>query len=161
MAPLYLTLAVLRSIAILGLLLLLINPKFTKKEYRLEKTNLAILLDNTSSLTATGGIDDITNVASRLGEVSEISERFNVQTYSFGDKLNNTDSLSFDEQTTNISETSSLRWRRFIPSRTLLFCCLQMVIKHLEPTMSFQENSWHFLFIRSLSEIPLATKMYV
>ncbi|MGB5553936.1 MAG: VWA domain-containing protein, partial [Flavobacteriaceae bacterium] len=43
-------LSILRFIGLLSILLLLINPKFLKQDFVLEKTDLLVLLDNSSSV---------------------------------------------------------------------------------------------------------------
>ena len=101
---LYIFLSALRALAIFGLLLLLINPKFVQKQYSLEKTNLALLLDNSSSLNATGGTEEIAQIAEQLKTNPDLPERFNFEAYSFGSDLNTNDTLSFNEGATNISQ---------------------------------------------------------
>ena len=60
----YLLLAFLRFIGIFGLLVLLINPQFSQKSYSLEKPNLVILADNSSSISESG--DEIKELISEL-----------------------------------------------------------------------------------------------
>lgn len=97
------TLAFLRFLSLFGLLVLLINPKFSKNEYTIEKTDLVVLSDNSTSVAASqqqlGGLID------RLNRTEAITDRFKVSNYQFGTELEQRrDSLSFNDQNTNISK---------------------------------------------------------
>lgn len=90
-----------RFIALFSVFLLLINPKFSKKDFFIEKTNLVVLTDNSSSIKESS--NDVQAVLSKLKSDARISKKFNLKAYNFGNTLNSTDSLSFSEQNTNIS----------------------------------------------------------
>ena len=81
-------LSFLRFLAIFGTLLLIINPKFTKNEYTLEKTNLVLLVDNSSSMTSEDKAKVISDLSS-LKNKMESSESFNILNYRFGAELSN------------------------------------------------------------------------
>ena len=99
--PVILTL--LRFLAIFGLFILLINPKFSKNEYTTEKTNLVLLTDNSSSMAT--GDNQVFGILDELNGNEEISKRFNVQGYQFGRELEESkDSLSFQDRNTDISK---------------------------------------------------------
>ena len=100
-----LILSFLRFLAIFGLLLLLINPKFKKNEYSIEKANLVVLVDNSSS-TATAE-KEIKTTLSTIANESKISEKFNVKQYTFGSHLNDEDNISFTENSTDITKALS------------------------------------------------------
>ncbi|WP_394748746.1 VWA domain-containing protein [Spongiimicrobium salis] len=93
-----------RFIALFSLFLLLINPKMIKEEYELEKANLIVLSDNSSSIAATQGIAQLNQVGNALRENTALSDKFNIEHYSFGAFLNDRDSLSFSEKTTDITK---------------------------------------------------------
>jgi len=97
-----LLLSFLRFLAIFGLFLLIINPKFTKNEYSLEKANLVFLLDNSSSVAASKS--KMGSFIEALDKNSEISKKFNLKKYTFGNNLKDTDSISFSEKNTNIAK---------------------------------------------------------
>ncbi|MFS4468370.1 vWA domain-containing protein [Maribacter sp. 2210JD10-5] len=99
-------LSFLRFIGVFGLLLLLINPKFKKTSYRLEKPNLAVLVDNSSSVANNKSL--LQGVLNDLSADTDIQNRFKVKTYRFGEQLETLDSLSFQERQTNISESIDL-----------------------------------------------------
>lgn len=96
-----------RFLALLGIFLLLINPKFTKNEFVLEKSNLLVLLDNSSSLNSPDTRQQIEDISQRLKAHGGLNEHFNSKSYSFGKFLNSTDSLSYTEKATNISKALS------------------------------------------------------
>ncbi len=97
---LFLLLSFLRFLTWLGAMLLLINPKFTKEEYTVEKTNLLVLIDNSSSMKDT----DIAQTLQKFKERRNLSEKFNIKYHSFGNTLNMNDSISFSEGNTNIAK---------------------------------------------------------
>ena len=98
-------LSFLRFLGVFGLLLLLINPKFSKNEYSLEKTNLILLADNSSSVAKFGS--DIVHTLNKIRNDNDINRRFNIQSFSFGSTLNDSDSLHFDERNSNLSNSLS------------------------------------------------------
>ncbi len=97
-------LSFLRFLAIFGTLLLIINPNFTKNEYTLEKTNLVLLVDNSSSMTSEDKAKVISDISSLKNKMESSSESFNILNYRFGAELSNSDSLGFTEKSTNISK---------------------------------------------------------
>lgn len=102
--PLILTF--LRFLAFFGLFVLLVNPKFSKNEYTIEKTNLIILADNSSSVATVD--DQVRGVLNRFNENENVTQRFDVKSYRFGKELQElNDSLSFQERNTDISKALS------------------------------------------------------
>ena len=97
----------MRFIALFCVFLLLINPKITKENYSLERANLIILADNTSSIGQANGVNQLINAKKLIKENTNISEKFNVSEYVFGNELNSLDSLSFTEKATNIGRALS------------------------------------------------------
>ena len=104
-SKIYLLLAFLRFVGIFGLLLLLINPQFAQKTYTLEKPNLVILADNSTSITEKG--EELKEIISKIKASKEISNRFKIADYKFGSDLNILDSLSFQDKNTNIYKSLS------------------------------------------------------
>ncbi|MDH3698875.1 MAG: VWA domain-containing protein [Flavobacteriaceae bacterium] len=103
-STLYRALAFLRFLSLFGLILLLINPKFTKTTYDLEKALLTILVDNSSSMIATDSANTHRELTRRLTENKELQDRFTVSAMVFGEEMRPLDSLSFTDQATNISD---------------------------------------------------------
>ncbi|MRH99335.1 VWA domain-containing protein [Kriegella sp. EG-1] len=95
-------LAVLRFISLFSILLLLINPKFSKQEYTVEKTNLILLTDNSSSISKYR--ETVNSILSQLNNSKSLESKFIVNNYHFGSALINNDSISFTEHTTNIGK---------------------------------------------------------
>tara|TARA_R110002051_G_scaffold130577_2_gene204424 strand:+ start:31652 stop:33667 length:2016 start_codon:yes stop_codon:yes gene_type:complete len=98
-------LSFLRFIALFGLFVLLINPKLTKKSSTLEKTNLVVLVDNSSSVRESKNV--IETSIQEITSNSGIQEKFAIQQYSFGEDLQALDSLNFQEKNSNISRALS------------------------------------------------------
>ncbi|MGO4921131.1 VWA domain-containing protein [Maribacter spongiicola] len=98
-------LAFLRFTGIFGLLLLLINPQFSQKSYTLEKPNLVILADNSTSIEERAS--QLTELLSEIKSSEDIADRFKVADYSFGADLQIFDSISFQEKNTNIYKSLS------------------------------------------------------
>ncbi|WP_405414956.1 VWA domain-containing protein [Maribacter sp. Asnod1-A12] len=101
----YWLLAFLRFVGVFGLLLLLINPKFSQKSYTLEKPNLVILADNSTSISESE--NELQRLISKLKDAKEVTDRFKIASYKFGSKLDILDSLSFTDKNTNISKSLS------------------------------------------------------
>ncbi|MDT0558681.1 VWA domain-containing protein [Ichthyenterobacterium sp. W332] len=96
-------LALLRFISVFALLVLLINPKFEKRSYFNEKPNLVIAVDNSESIAY---LDQDENVKSLLESITnnpEIQERFNVEQFSFGNSVQQLDTLSFKDSQSDLN----------------------------------------------------------
>ncbi|QED36867.1 VWA domain-containing protein [Antarcticibacterium arcticum] len=103
-------LAGLRFFTIFILLLLLINPGFKQLELEIEKPGLLIAVDGSSSIAHLEKGDSVQQMANVLQEHPELKERFNIQTYTFGQeirKVNQNEDIDFKASQTNIS--SALR----------------------------------------------------
>ncbi len=100
-----LILSFLRFLAIFGLFLLLINPKFKKNEYSIEKANLVVLVDNSSSIAKTE--KEIKRALDAIEKETKVSEKFNTKQYTFGNHLNDKDKISLAEKNTNITQALS------------------------------------------------------
>lgn len=96
-------LAFFRFFGIMGLSLLLINPKINKNTYTLEKSNLVLLADNSSSIKNLQGDTTLTTIVDQLSTHTALSDRFNVYSYAFGSSISQrtNDTLRFLETNTN------------------------------------------------------------
>lgn len=110
-------LSFLRFLTWFAAFLLLINPKFSKDEYTIEKTNLLLLTDNSSSISEYG--PDVENALDKLRSSDGITTKFKLNPYSFGSELNASDSLSFSAKTTNISKAINTL-KEIYPSNTAI-----------------------------------------
>ena len=114
---LQIVLSFFRFLTLFGLFLLLINPKLTKQEVILEKANLMLLIDDSSSIgehSEEGQIDSIINA---ITGSSALNKKFNIAQYSFGERLNNTDSLTFTEPKTDIAKALNSLNRIYVKSQ--------------------------------------------
>ena len=87
--------AFLRFISIFSLLLLLINPKFEQVSYTNEKPNLVVAVDNSESVTYLEQDENAINLLNSILNNNELNERFNIDTYAFGNVIKSTDSIVF------------------------------------------------------------------
>lgn len=96
-------LTALRTISIFGILLLLINPKFESFTFFDEKPTLVVAVDNSESISYLKQDETAREVVNALTNNSELNERFNIQTYSFGKSVTTLDSLNFMERQSNLA----------------------------------------------------------
>jgi len=82
-SKLYKGLAILRFITIFGILLLLINPIVSRKTYETVKTPLAIVVDNSKSITELKADAVSKEVFEKLNSNSDLKEKFDLQLYRF------------------------------------------------------------------------------
>ncbi|MFV9551052.1 VWA domain-containing protein [Algibacter sp. PT7-4] len=94
----------LRFISVFALLLLIINPSFNKIKVSVEKPNLVLAIDNSSSIKHLKQDKNVVNFVNKLKENKAITNKFNVSTFLFGKNLKSSDSISFLDKETNISE---------------------------------------------------------
>jgi hypothetical protein len=94
---------ILRGITIFSILLLIINPKFKSETYTTYKPKLSVVLDNSFSINELNQTENVKYVKGLLAESSELSTKFDISYFQFGTSFKGEDSLSFDENNTNIS----------------------------------------------------------
>ncbi|GAA4808369.1 VWA domain-containing protein [Litoribaculum gwangyangense] len=92
----------LRFISVFSVLLLLINPRFEKNTLSIEKPNLVIAIDNSSSIKYLNQEAKTIDFIDELSNNNNLKEKFNLDFYTFGESLKNTDSVTFSENQTNI-----------------------------------------------------------
>ena len=95
---------ILRFVTLFSILLLLINPKFKSETYTVEKPNLVVLIDDTESVSEMDQVQNVLDLVQKITDSKELNDKFDVATYSFGDALEEGDSLSFSKSNTNISK---------------------------------------------------------
>ncbi|MFD2098658.1 VWA domain-containing protein [Flagellimonas iocasae] len=100
-------LAALRFITLFCVLLLLINPKFINRDYYLEKANLVVLVDDSSSMQDAQAETPVPQLVNQLTSNEGLNERFSIHQYAFGTNLQVADSLHFDQRNTDISSALS------------------------------------------------------
>lgn len=93
----------LRFLALFSAFLLLINPKFIKEEYAIEKVNLIIAIDNSTSIKNLGGTSATVESIDRLKSNTSLLEKFEINSYLFGNLIREGDSIRLEDKATNIS----------------------------------------------------------
>lgn len=91
-----------RFITLFSLGVLLINPKFVKRDFVIEKTNLVLLVDNSSSVKPYQ--ESIRSVLDKISANQTLNQKFEVQKYQFGEQLKSLDTLNFTASLTDISQ---------------------------------------------------------
>ena len=97
----------LKTSSLFLLILLLINPTIKTTELETLKPVLSVLVDNSNSILFFNEDKNITSFLKKIKEDKSINEKFDIQEYSFGSKLNSLDTLTFTDSETNISEAIS------------------------------------------------------
>lgn len=94
----------LRFVSILGILILLVNPKILDKSYIPVKTKLMLLVDNSASIDYTNNAETVKNLLRQVSTDSELNQKFDFKFYRFGESLSHDSILDFSEQQTNIHQ---------------------------------------------------------
>ncbi|WP_245794757.1 vWA domain-containing protein [Flaviramulus basaltis] len=102
MSKLNMLFSFLRFISVFSVLLLLINPRFEKISLSVEKPNLVIAVDNSSSIKHLKQDKKTTEFIQKLSNNNDLKNKFNLEFYTFGESLKALDSLTFIEKQTNI-----------------------------------------------------------
>ncbi|MBA4743914.1 MAG: VWA domain-containing protein [Muricauda sp.] len=100
-------LAALRFVTLFCGLLLLINPKFVSKDYFVEKANLILLVDNSTSMEDASTTSEISQAIAQIKADDDLSERFTIHQYGFGNTITVTDSVNFNQGNTDVSNALS------------------------------------------------------
>lgn len=95
--------AFLRFFTVFFILLLLINPKFEKKTIYIEKPKLAVAIDNSESILHLKQEDNLRDVLDQIEQNNVLSEKFDIDYYSFGQSVKSLDTLKFSEKQTNVA----------------------------------------------------------
>ena len=91
-----------RALSLALLILLIINPKTVSETSYVVKPKLSLLLDNSKSISQLNKTQAIRTLSERLQGHPELNQKFDLQSYSFGETLSLKDSLDFTAQQTNI-----------------------------------------------------------
>ena len=95
-------LALLRFVSILGVLVLLINPKFEQKTTEVFKPKLLLGIDNSVSILHTESAGELRSVKQQFLKDAALNNRFDISAFLFGSGLSTDSLLNFKEQQTNI-----------------------------------------------------------
>ncbi|MCF7560743.1 VWA domain-containing protein [Sabulilitoribacter multivorans] len=102
MSKLNMLFSFLRFISVFSILLLLINPRFDQISLSVEKPNLVIAVDNSSSISYLKQNKQAIDFIEVLKINENLSSKFNLEFYRFGESIKTLDSLTFSEKQTNI-----------------------------------------------------------
>ena len=100
-------LAFLRFISVFSLLLLLINPVISRKTIETNKIPLAIVADNSRSISELKANDVEKEVFEKLTSNSALKEKFEIQTYSFDEEFFAGKPLDFKGNQSNIDNVAT------------------------------------------------------
>lgn len=92
----------LRFLTIFAVLLLLINPKFEQIALSTVKPNLVIAVDNSSSIKYLKQDANAKGLVEELTTNKRLNDKFNIETYTVGEKLKASNVIEFNEKQTNI-----------------------------------------------------------
>ncbi len=93
----------LRFVSLFLMLLLLINPKLEKLSVYNEKPNLIVAVDNSESIKHLKYDSILNKKVEAFKNDKALNDKFNVQYYTFGEKLSHNDSILFTEKQTNLA----------------------------------------------------------
>ena len=101
-SKLHLFLALLRFAVYFGILLLLINPKITQNSYEVQKTPLALVMDNSTSITYLKADEIAREVYGKLSADKDLQDKFEIQTYRFDSDFQTETAFDFKGSQSNI-----------------------------------------------------------
>lgn len=99
-------LAFLRFISVFSLLLLIINPVISRKIVETNKIPLAIVADNSRSISELKATNDAVKLVETLNSNSALKEKFEIQSYTFDDTFVAGKSLDFKGNQSNIHDVA-------------------------------------------------------
>ncbi len=100
-------LAFLRFISVFSLLLLLINPVISRKSIEINKIPLAIVADNSRSITELKANDVEKELFEKLTSNSALKDKFEIQTYAFDEDFYSGKLLDFKGNQSNIDNVAT------------------------------------------------------
>ncbi len=99
-------LALLRFVAVFGLLLLLVNPVVSHRTYEIEKTPLALVVDNSASVKDLKADAVARQVYQTLSQDPRLQQKFDVQSFAFDAELEPATNFDFTGRQTNLDRTA-------------------------------------------------------
>ncbi|WP_298499240.1 VWA domain-containing protein [uncultured Algibacter sp.] len=104
LSKLYMLFSFLRFLSVFAILLLIINPSFNQIKISTDKPNLVVAIDNSSSIKHLKQDENVLRFVDNIKSNKEIQQKFNIDYYTFGERLKPSDSITFLDKQTNISE---------------------------------------------------------
>ena len=102
-------LSIFRFLSIFGILILLINPIFSRKTFETVKSPLPIVIDNSSSILDLKVNEKALEIYKKLTSNADLAEKYDVQTYSFDSEFQSIfdlDSVNFKGKQTNLDKVA-------------------------------------------------------
>ncbi len=102
-------LSIFRFLSIFGILILLINPIFSRKTFETVKSPLPIVIDNSSSILDLKVNENALEIYKKLTSNADLAEKYDVQTYSFDSEFQSIfdlDSVNFKGKQTNLDKVA-------------------------------------------------------
>jgi len=88
-------LAFLRFMSLFSIFLLLINPIISRKITEIKKTPLPIVIDNSQSISELKATKEASDLYQKIADNKAISEKYDVQLFSFDDEFKSLEQLDF------------------------------------------------------------------
>ncbi len=107
----------LRFLTYFSLLLLLVNPKIRHQTFHIEKPSLVLTVDNSRSIKEFKQESEVIQFVENLKNNSDLKNKFEIESYSFGENFEHRDTFDFSENQTHISSVFS-NLKRIYPSQT-------------------------------------------
>lgn len=105
-SKLSLFLALLRFAVYFGVLLLLINPKITRQSYEVQKTPLALVMDNSASIKYLKADATAQEVYKKISANKALQDKFEIQSYRFDADFQTESTFDFKGTQSNIEAVS-------------------------------------------------------
>ena len=105
-SKLHLFLALLRFLVYFGILLLLINPKITSHTYEIQKTPLALVMDNSASINYLKADETARQVYQQLSTNKALQDKFEIQTYRFDSEFQTESEFDFKGTQSHIEDVA-------------------------------------------------------
>jgi competence protein ComGC len=105
-SKLSLFLALLRFAVYFGVLLLLINPKITRQSYEVQKTPLALVIDNSASIKYLKADATAQEVYKKISANKALQDKFEIQSYRFDADFQTESTFDFKGTQSNIEAVS-------------------------------------------------------
>lgn len=109
--------SLLRFLTYFSLLLLLVNPKIRHQTFHIEKPSLVLAVDNSRSIKEFKQESEVIQFVENLKNNSDLKNKFEIESYSFGENFEHRDTFDFSENQTHISSVFS-NLKRIYPSQT-------------------------------------------
>ena len=95
-------LSIFRFVTFLGILMLLINPRFIQHSTEIIKPDLMLAVDNSESITHLGSEKIVKQLVYNFNTDKELNQRFEMNSFQFGERLSADTLLNFEATQSNI-----------------------------------------------------------